>query len=124
MEAGIIEHDDGVWGQVRPQGLSEPGVEGEGVTGAVKQQGSEQAVVLERSNQASARSSVAGAQAIHLAAPGRPAVRPLRGGRKATFIDIQEGLVCLRIPIPALEIPAARLLMTEAFRVPKSFFSG
>ncbi len=124
MEAGIIEHDDSVCGQVRPQGLPEPGVEAEGVTRAVKQPGSEQALVLERSNQAGARPAVPGAQPLHLLAPGRPAVVPLRGGGKATLIDGQEGLAGLRIPIPALEIPAARLLMAETFRVPESFFYG
>ncbi len=91
--------------------VPEPGVEGEGVTRAGKQHGSEQALVLERGNQAGARPAVTGAQTLHLPAPWRPAVLPLRGGRKATLIDVAEGLVCLRIPIPALEIPTARLLM-------------
>lgn len=124
MEAGIIDYHDGVSIQVRPQGLPEPGVEDEGVTRAGKQPGREQALVLERGQQAGARPAVPGAQPLHLLAPGRPAVVPLRGGGKATLIDVQEGLAGLRIPIPALEIPTARLLMAETFRVPKSFFYG
>ena len=124
MEAGIIDYHDGVSMQVRPQGLPEPGVEDEGVTRAGKQPGREQALVLERGQQAGARPAVPGAQPLHRLAPGRPAVVPLRGGGKATLIDVQEGLAGLRIPIPALEIPSARLLMAETFRVPKSFFYG